>query len=929
MPEQWASPIYNGEFIIADLVGAGLPFDVVTYGRFVNMDLGDHDIIFLSGHTSPTTVSEVYAKCQAALSEGRKIFINGELPYMRFSTEGVLREYIRFGLNLFDVQDGGLQSLSGTPTVPPMIEKDPVVTAVSLPPTQFNTFLFTTQPDMTVKFGEHAVGFLYPQGGAIDGYSDHTLHLLDYGKIANYLRYGNRPPIGFANDRIEGTPIVSIEIHADLTNNLPAIDALEQIATQYNIKMTALLVYNFLTPESIEKWNNISPLFSIGSHSRSHHWDWTPRDIYVEVISAVADQRTLIPRTIDYFNFSGMMNPTLQQIEQLYPTGILFGARGADPRNCKLPSGEDMILQGIPIKRHWFQTLAQSTTVPFCLSQTMPDDITLWLYGYNYYDELRKVYQANLKYGLYTYGFIHDLEFAPDSNYYTDGVPLADLVRAGIAYMVDQGAKFIPTEDLVRRLRDFIGGRIFYTSNPDGSVTVTAIRPEGVLNEIKVGVNGDRIPYAYGESVVSQHQTEERVYITLKPETTSTITIRWLKPGTPPPPVVTAPKGYISNASVAEWEGDEKLGAIDEYQYAVGTQPGSTDALEWTSAGTSNSAVLTDANLTHGETYYISVRARYSEGNWSDPGSSEALIADLTPPPPPSVTDDGVEQISTSRLRATWTASDSESGISCYQYAVGTSPGSTDIRDWTLTEETQIELTDLNLTTGETYYISVKACNGSNLWGLPGVSDGIYILPCESVTIGTARRSPDGRPVHLSNGIVTAVFQDEFYIEDSNRAAGIKILSNAPVSVGDIVEVKGKVAGNEVERFITNAEVTPIGSGAVTEPIFMCNYSVAGAADEIVPGATGSISLNNVGLLITTTGRIKAIASDHIYISDGSVPREGATRSGIKVLVSNTTNLEIGMLVAVTGISNLEKEGETLKRVVRARAPTDIAILAP
>ncbi|MDI6828998.1 MAG: hypothetical protein QME62_10995, partial [Armatimonadota bacterium] len=482
----------------------------------------------------------------------------------------------------------------------------------------------------------------------------YALHLLDYGKIANYLRYGNRPAIGFANDRIEGIPIVSIEIHADLTNNLPAIDALEQLAIQHNIKMTALLVYNFLTPESIEKWNNISPLFSIGSHSRSHHWDWTHLDIYTEVISAITDQRELIPRTIDYFNFSGKMNPTLEQIEQLYPTGILFGARGADPRNCKLPSGEDMILQGIPIKQHWYRNLAQSTIVPFCLSQTMPDDITLWLYNYNYYDELRKVYQANLKYGLYTYGFIHDLEFAPDSNHYTNGIPLADLVRQGIAYMVDQGAMFISTEDLIRRLRDFIAGRIFYTSNPDGSVTVTATRPGAFLNEIKACVNGDRIPYAFGESVLSQHQAGERVYITLRPETTSTVTIRWLKPGTPPSPTIIAPKGYISNASNAQWFADEQHGVIAEYQYAVGSQPGGTDALDWTSAGTSTSATLANADLSHCQTYYVSVRARYSEGDWSDPGSSEALIADLTPPPPPDVTDDGTEQISTSRLHATW-----------------------------------------------------------------------------------------------------------------------------------------------------------------------------------------------------------------------------------------------------------------------------------
>ncbi|MDI6828999.1 MAG: hypothetical protein QME62_11000, partial [Armatimonadota bacterium] len=265
----------------------------------------------------------------------------------------------------------------------------------------------------------------------------------------------------------------------------------------------------------------------------------------------------------------------------------------------------------------------------------------------------------------------------------------------------------------------------------------------------------------------------------------------------------------------------------------------------------------------------------------------------------------------------------------CYQYAIGTSPGSTDIRDWTIIDEPEIELTNLNLTPGETYFISVKARNGANLWGQPGVSDGIYILPCEPATIGTARQSPDGHAVLLSNNIVTAVFQDEFYIEDPCRAAGIKVFSTVPVQIGDNVEVRGIVAGNEVERFITKAEVTCNGVGPAIEPIFMCNYFIGGAADGLIPGATGSISLNNVGLLITTTGRIKSIASDHVYISDGSAPREGTKRSGMKVFITNTSNLDIGMLIAVTGISGLEKEGEIFNRIVRTRQPTDIVVLAP
>lgn len=49
----------------------------------------------------------------------------------------------------------------------------------------------------------------------------------------------------------------------------------------------------------------------------------------------------------------------------------------------------------------------------------------------------------------------------------------------------------------------------------------------------------------------------------------------------------------------------------------------------------------------------------------------------------------------------------------------------------------------------------------------------------------------------------------------------------------------------------------------------------------------------------------------------------------MKVFITNTSNLDIGMLIAVTGISGLEKEGEIFNRIVRTRQPTDIVVLAP
>ena len=80
-------------------------------------------------------------------------------------------------------------------------------------------------------------------------------------------------------------------------------------------------------------------------------------------------------------------------------------------------------------------------------------------------------------------------------------------------------------------------------------------------------------------------------------------------------------------------------------------------------------------------------------------------------------------------LSANWTAaSDAHSGIIAYSYAIGTTPGGNDVVDWTDNgNETAVMHTGLSLTSGQTYYVSVKAENGAALQSLAGASDGITI----------------------------------------------------------------------------------------------------------------------------------------------------------------------------------------------------------
>jgi hypothetical protein len=90
-------------------------------------------------------------------------------------------------------------------------------------------------------------------------------------------------------------------------------------------------------------------------------------------------------------------------------------------------------------------------------------------------------------------------------------------------------------------------------------------------------------------------------------------------------------------------------------------------------------------------------------------------IADTTPPPVPSLQVDFC-LCSTTEAAATWMASDPDSSIDLYQYALGTAPGSTDVINWTSTSATSVTRTGLNLIDGQRYYVSVKARNEGGLW---------------------------------------------------------------------------------------------------------------------------------------------------------------------------------------------------------------------
>jgi subtilisin family serine protease len=96
-------------------------------------------------------------------------------------------------------------------------------------------------------------------------------------------------------------------------------------------------------------------------------------------------------------------------------------------------------------------------------------------------------------------------------------------------------------------------------------------------------------------------------------------------------------------------------------------------------------------------------------------------ITDQTPPPPPGVIAGGVEG-DASIVEAMWWASDPDSSITGYRYAIGSAAGATDIVNWTTTSSNSISRSGLGLVDGQQYWLAVQARNEGGLWSASGYS---------------------------------------------------------------------------------------------------------------------------------------------------------------------------------------------------------------
>ena len=309
---------------------------------------------------------------------------------------------------------------------------------------------------------------------------------------------------------------------------------------------------------------------------------------------------------------------------------------------------------------------------------------------------------------------------------------------------------------------------------------------------------------------------------------------------------------------------------------------------------------------------------------------------DNTPPTAPTVQDEGVYTPSTDEISANWSgAVDDLSGIAQYQYAIGSTEGGNDILDWTTTTATSFTQGGLTLSPGTVYYVSVKAQNGAGLWGPAGVSDGIEPV-ADTGTIQAAKALDNsGIKVALLNKAVTGQFDGFMYIQEPGDGySGIRVADDSRPS-GSWVSVAGVIGLQNGERVILTPTVKSGTSGIFPDPVMITNGRLGGAAlNAYTPGIPGSTDLHNIGLLVTTTGRITHLDTNGMFIDDGSQCQYDPTYGGVYVDISTLSSMKKSTLsenqyVVVTGICGTTTLGGEVAPVVRVRGDSDVITFSP
>ena len=311
------------------------------------------------------------------------------------------------------------------------------------------------------------------------------------------------------------------------------------------------------------------------------------------------------------------------------------------------------------------------------------------------------------------------------------------------------------------------------------------------------------------------------------------------------------------NTLAGNWTGfTDATSGIADYQYAIGTTLNGVDVKDWTSNGPDTSFIYVGHNLINTQAYYVTVKAIDQVGNVSDTVSSNGVIVDLEVPSAGLVIDGiGSDKTftKTDTIYASWSGfADSLSGISRYEYAVGTTKGSTDIVSWTDNGDgSKRELTlGILLKNTSRYYVSVRAVDQVGNTSEVATSDGII----------ADFTPPSIIKVSMEEGALLPVLNDVtiyFTVSEPISFATAEVESKVGDTVNDSLSLNinsGEISISPIEIKISNpfssadeikikiAGLTDLAGNVANDRVYVYNVSLLGDYD--LDGDIGVTDLN-------------------------------------------------------------------------------------
>ena len=181
----------------------------------------------------------------------------------------------------------------------------------------------------------------------------------------------------------------------------------------------------------------------------------------------------------------------------------------------------------MPINKSWIKMVIHGKKKKIYPSQTLMNDFSIFKSNKNYFEDTKRQIEENIKYGIYSYGYMHDYLFKKKKKHETNGEPFFDQIEKTFAFLKEKGMKLIFTNDLVRMLNDYMNGRIQYKIINTHSMLVKIEREFATANFVKVWAGKNNKLTIESDSLVKKYTIGDYIYLDLLPETSSEIKLKF------------------------------------------------------------------------------------------------------------------------------------------------------------------------------------------------------------------------------------------------------------------------------------------------------------------------------------------------------------------------------------------------------------------